>query len=61
MESLDHGDAAMLIDGAEPRQYVTICAPLLFKVRTFEFAALIDNEVFWFRLGPFNQSRGGSR
>ena len=24
MESLDHGDAAMLIDGAEPRQYVVL-------------------------------------
>ena len=56
VESLDHGNAAMFIDGTEPRQNVAIFAPLLFKVRTLEFAPLIDNEVFWFPLFPFEES-----
>ena len=54
--ALDHGNAAMFVDGTEPRQNVAIFAPLLFKVRTLEFAPLIDNEVFWFPLFPFDDS-----
>ena len=40
VESLDNGNAAMFVDGTEPRQNIAIFAPLLFKVRTLEFALL---------------------
>lgn len=60
MKTFDHSDAAMLADGAEPRQDASPIAPVLFKVVAFEFGPMIDNEVFRFGVFPlddFVQSR----
>ncbi len=54
VESLDHSNATMLVDGPEAWQDAVPIAPLLFKVFALEFAPLIDNEMFGFCLFPFD-------